>query len=42
MKMLFVCSQGMYRSPTARDLWKQLHPEDEVESVGVLAVDNDD
>ena len=41
MKILFVCSQGLYRSPTARDLWKQLHPEDEVESLGLFAVDEE-
>jgi len=38
MKVLFVCSQGLYRSPTARDLWKKMHPKDEIDTIGVLEV----
>ena len=34
MKILFVCTQGKHRSRTAAEVWKKLHPEDEVQSIG--------
>lgn len=34
MKILFVCTQGKNRSRTASGVWKKLHPEDEVLSIG--------
>jgi len=35
-KILFVCNQGKYRSPTACNVWKSLYPEDKVDYEGVF------
>ena len=37
MKILFVCNQGKYRSPTASIHWNKLHPKDEIKYVGLFA-----
>lgn len=35
-KKLFVCNQGKYRSPTAANYWKKIHPKDEVKFLGLF------
>lgn len=35
MNILFICSQGEDRSPTAKEIWKELYPDDETESLGI-------
>lgn len=36
MKILFVCNQGKHRSKTAAELWKSMHPEVDVEYLGLF------
>ena len=39
MKILFICNQGKYRSPTAAKLYKKLYPKSETKYLGIF-VDN--
>lgn len=42
MKLLFVCSYGLQRSPTAAELWGRLHPGDEADYIGVFSASPDE